>query len=277
MRIPVIAFLLLSLYGFSQQRIVLKGIVVVDGVPYGDVNIRNKSLDKFDMNSSTTNKLGVFLMEVKEGDVLLFSSVDLDTLSLSIKAENILRSEIEVQMKKKTYQLKEVTIDKSGEINAVSLGIISKEIKRKTQVERQLYTAGDFKPIHLLGLLAGSMEVDPILNAINGRTKKLKNLILIESKETNIKFFNDNHREYIVRTLKIPEEELSKFCYFLVDQKEVQEIINSKDDLKIKFFYVINFLGTKKRIQKKLNDCTLGTRRFLNPKILLNASFMLAL
>ena len=155
-------------------------------------------------------------------------------------------------MNKKTYQLKEVTINKSSEINAVSLGIIPKAIKRKTQVERQLYTAGDFKPIHLLGLLAGSMEVDPILNAINGRTKKLKNLILIESKETNIKFFNDNHREYILRTLKIPEEELSKFCYFLVDQKEVQEIINSKDDLKIKFFLCDQLVGYKKTYSKEI-------------------------
>ncbi|WP_053004279.1 hypothetical protein [Flavobacterium sp. ABG] len=253
MRILVIAFLLLSSYGFSQQRIVVKGFVVVDGVPYGNVNVINESSsDKFDVNSGVTDKFGAFLIKVREGDILLFSSIDLEVLRLSVKAEDILMSEVKVQMNKRAYQLKEVTIDKSSEINAVSLGIIPKAIKRKTQVERQLYTAGDFKPIHLLGLLAGSMEVDPILNAINGRTKKLKNLILIESKETNIKFFNDNHREYILRNLKIPEEELSKFCYFLVDQKEVQEIINSKDDLKIKFFLCDQLVNYKSVYSKEI-------------------------
>lgn len=45
-----------------------------------------------------------------------------------------------------------------------------------TQMERRLYT-GDFKPIDLLGLLGGSVNVDAILNSINGRTAMTKKLM----------------------------------------------------------------------------------------------------
>ena len=73
--------------------------------------------------------------------------------------------------------LDEVFIASNSEFNAVSLGILKKEIKPLTPYERQLYTAGDFKPVHLLSILTGSLNVDPIINAITGRTKRLKKYI----------------------------------------------------------------------------------------------------
>src|SRR5690554_1516251 len=65
--------------------------------------------------------------------------------------------------------LDEVFIESNSELNAVSLGILKKEIKPLTPYERQLYTAGDFKPVHLLTLFkSGSIQLDPIINAISG-------------------------------------------------------------------------------------------------------------
>ena len=64
------------------------------------------------------------------------------------------------------------------------MGIIPYGQKKYTPAERKLKTAGDFKPIHLLGLLGGAFALDPIINKINGRTKKLKKEIKVEGKET---------------------------------------------------------------------------------------------
>jgi hypothetical protein len=36
----------------------------------------------------------------------------------------------------------------------------------------------------LLGLLGGSMPLDPLINKINGRTKRLKKLVVLEAKTT---------------------------------------------------------------------------------------------
>ncbi|WAC01499.1 hypothetical protein N7U66_16040 [Lacinutrix neustonica] len=56
--------------------------------------------------------------------------------------------------------------DAKPTINFYDVGIPGYKGKPKTKSERQLQTAGDFKPIMLLGLLAGSMPFDPLLNAI---------------------------------------------------------------------------------------------------------------
>jgi hypothetical protein len=50
-------------------------------------------------------------------------------------------------------QLDEVVIRRYNNINAVSLGIIPANQKSYTPAERKLRTAGDFKPIMLLGLI----------------------------------------------------------------------------------------------------------------------------
>jgi hypothetical protein len=52
------------------------------------------------------------------------------------------------------------------------LGITSANQNHIRQ-QKELRTAGDFKPIMLLGLIS-SMPLDPLINKINGRTKRLK-------------------------------------------------------------------------------------------------------
>lgn len=126
-------------------------------------------------------------------------------------------------------KLDEVLIERKSEFNAVSLGIIKKEIKPLTVYERQLYTAGDFKPIHLLSILGGSLPVDPIINAITGRTKRLKKYISFEKKESNIGFLEDHFTEYMRTNLNISEEIIGNFLSYLIENDELQNLIDRKD------------------------------------------------
>lgn len=253
MRILLITFFLTSSICFSQHKILLKGHVFVENAPYNNVNVKNTSFGIIGINSDVTDEFGNFNIAAKLGDTLLFSSIDLDYLSVVIKYENILVSDVKVEMSKKKYKLQEVIINKTNKINAVSLGIIPKAIKTKTPIERRLYTAGEFKPIQLLNIFGGSLQLDPIFNAINGKTNKLKKELLIEKNKMYIKFLKNNYQDYVLKTLKIPEEELLKFYYFIEDQDDVQKSINSKDDLKIKFFLcnqLINYQNTYLKVEK---------------------------
>ena len=90
-------------------------------------------------------------------------------------------------MTAKSIDLKEVIINEHPEITAENIGVIPYGQKKYTPAERKLYTAGDFKPIHLLGLLGGTLAVDPIINKINGKSKKLKKEIEVEKKESYLK------------------------------------------------------------------------------------------
>ena len=133
--------------------------------------------------STISDSNGEFYILAKAQDLLVFSSVNLEYHRKIIEQEDLKSELIIIKMISKTTELKEVIVNNNPELNAVSLGISPKGIKHRTPMERKLYTAGDFKPIHLLGILGGSLAVDPILNAINGRTAMIKKEIEVEKKE----------------------------------------------------------------------------------------------
>ena len=133
-------------------------------------------------------------------------------------------------------ELDEVTVTSKSEFNAVSLGIIQKEIKPLTQSQRELYTAGDFKPIHLLSLLGGSMEFDPVINAITGRTKRLKKYIKFENKINNLNFLEENYTDYMRDNLNIDEQVFGIFLVHLIEDEKINELISRKDFGELSFY-----------------------------------------
>lgn len=145
-------------------------------------------------------------------------------------------------------ELNEVKIRPNSKIDAYSLGIIPKPVKTPTHYERQLLTAGDFKPIHLLGLLGGSLQVDPILNAINGRTKRLKKYVAIEKQQKYQEYLSENFQEYFSEQLKIDSQYIGSFVIHLCDDKKVMSLIASKS------FQELEFLMAEKWFDFKSNQ-----------------------
>ncbi len=71
---------------------------------------------------------------------------------------------------------------------------------------------------HLLALLGGSMPFDPVINAINGRTKRLKKQIKIEKKEFLLLQLDEMYEdEFFVENLKIPSDYIKGFQYYLIE------------------------------------------------------------
>lgn len=145
--------------------------------------------------------------------------------SVNLQRSDTLSTSIFTQVNK----LDEVFIKSKSELNAVSLGIIQKEIKPLSTYERRLFTAGDFKPIHLLSLLGGSLAVDPIINAISGRTKRMKKYIQIEKKESNLIFLENHFSDYMSDNLNIPEELIGRFLNYLIYNERLQGLIDRND------------------------------------------------
>lgn len=126
----------------------------------------------------------------------------------------------------KTIELDEVRVSKSR-FNAVSLGILKEEIKPLSINERRLETAGDFKAIHLLSLLGGQLEIDPIINKISGRTKRLKKYISIEK---NMRRYDDllaEYNDFMLKNLEIPEDLLNRFIDYLASDEEIINLMDS--------------------------------------------------
>lgn len=223
-------FALLLFFQFvSGQSVVEKQIlfkVLTDSTAIENVNIVNIRNEKV----TVSDKNGAFTMNVNVGDVLVLSAVNLETKRKTISQENLKSEMISIKMAVKTNHLKEVTVNENSSINAVSLGILQKEAKKYTPAERKLKTAGDFKPIDLLGILGGALAVDPILNAINGRTKRLKKEIVVEKNERLLmKLDGYYEEEYYTEVLKIPKEYIKGFQYYLIEDIDFADALNAKN------------------------------------------------
>ncbi|WP_396186329.1 hypothetical protein [Flavobacterium sp.] len=189
--------------------------------------------------STISDSNGEFYILAKAQDLLVFSSVNLEYHRKIIEQEDLKSELIIIKMISKTTELKEVIVNNNPELNAVSLGISPKGIKHRTPMERKLYTAGDFKPIHLLGILGGSLAVDPILNAINGRTAMIKKEVEVEKKERLLAIIDALYKEdYFSTVLKIPTDYIKGFQYYCIEDKKFAAILISKNKVKIEFLLV---------------------------------------
>jgi hypothetical protein len=208
----------------------------------GQISDKNSALQGINVvntaskTTSVSDQYGSFSILAKEGEVLSFSAFNYEPLRKMITQQEFNLGNIVVNMTATVIELKEVVVKGHPEISAENLGIIPRDQVKLTVAERRLQTAGDFKPIHLLGLLAGSLELDPIMNAINGRTKRLKKEIILERKELLMArfdgFFED---KYYIETLKIPEELIKGFQYYCVEDASFVSSIQSKNKTMIMF------------------------------------------
>lgn len=183
------------------------------------------------IKETTSTKINADSISSKSDENIILSR-EIAQDSINLQFSDTLKYSIFDQVNK----LDEVFIKSKSEFNAVSLGIIKKEITPLSQYERQLYTAGDFKPIHLLSLLGGTLQVDPIINAISGRTKRLKKYIQFEKKESNLIYLEDYFKEYMRSNLNIEESLIGRFLNYLIENENLQTLINRKDNGELYFF-----------------------------------------
>lgn len=208
----------------GEKRVLFR--VVFDSVPIENVNILNLRSEK----TTNSNSEGVFSMLVKLGDILVLSAMNLETIRKTLLEKELQSEEIVIKMVLKNNTLKEVIVNENSAINPVSLGILPKEAKKYSPAERKLKTAGDFKPIDLLGILGGALAVDPILNAINGRTKRLKKEVVIEKNEKLLLKLEDYYKEeYYTEVLKIPKEYIKGFQYYLIEDLDFVTALKAKN------------------------------------------------
>lgn len=233
----IFMFILVSQFTFGQtvSEKLIHGKIIVESGNVEGVTIINLINEK----STASDFNGDFYILTKAEDLLVFSSLNLEYHRRIIE-ENDLKSEVLIiKMTSKVTELKEVIVNGHPEINAVSLGISPKGIKHYTPAERKLKTAGDFKPIQLLGILGGSLPIDPILNAISGRTSMLKKELEVEKKEhllekTDLLFEND----YYIKTLKIPADYIKGFQYYCIENENFRAVLKSSNKTRTAFFMV---------------------------------------
>ena len=241
--------LCISTIGIAQTRKQIQGKIVVSNASASNVLILNLNTEQEVKSDSNGN----FVILVQLDDVLLFSSENLNFFRKLIDETDFQLEKLEVEMTSKAFILEEVEIVDNKSYNAVDLGILQRPAKSYTPMESRLKTAGDFKPIHLLGLLGGSLQLDPIFNAINGKTKRLKKEILLERNIRKLENFRAFFSEKeLVEDLKMNSDEVSEFTYSILDEKEFETLLENRDKSKMQFYLIEKYSQFKNK--KKFNE-----------------------
>ena len=211
----LIFFILITQISFGQTTGAkeILGQIFEQSTSVEGVNIINNTTQV----ATVSDANGMFSIVVKEADVLVFSSVNLEPLQRRISAEDLKAALVQIKMAAKEIELKEVVVNENANINAENLGIISADQKKYTPAERKVYTAT-------------SSPGDMLLNAISGRTAMLKKEVEVEKKEALFRkmeyLFEEN---YYTERLKIPTEDIKGFQLYCIDDAEFAVSLSSKN------------------------------------------------
>ena len=238
MKLFKVLFLILFFVQMQAQTsplTLLKGKITSQIKELGGVtisNLRSESDTTIDQNAN-------FSMFVKVGDTLKVSGLQIISKKMVISEKDLSKQLYVISVESKVIALDEVEIKTYPNINAVSLGILQKPAKVYTPAERKLRTATAAYPTANIGTMAGgSIGLDPLLNAISGRTAMLKKELVIERKEKLLQKIEYMFKEeYFVENLKIPKEYIRGFWYYSVEDPKLVDALNSKNKMMSRFIF----------------------------------------
>ncbi|MEO8238003.1 MAG: carboxypeptidase-like regulatory domain-containing protein [Flavobacterium sp.] len=208
----LLSFLQIS-FGQTANAKEISGQIFEQSTSVENVNIINNTTQV----TTVSDADGMFSIKGKEGDVLVFSAINLEPLRYRITAEDLTSSLLRIKMKVKGIQLKEVIVNENANITAENLGIIPHGQKKYTPAERKVYTAT-------------STSVDKLLNGISGRTAMLKKEAKVEKKEMLFRKMEYLFDEaYYTQRLKIPLEDIKGFQLYCIDNPEFAVSLDTKN------------------------------------------------
>nr|WP_314838235.1 hypothetical protein [uncultured Flavobacterium sp.] len=215
----VLFMMVQSMYSQDAPVKEIRGKIVADSVAVDRINIVNLTTEK----ATTSDANGFFTIPVKEGDILVFTAVNLEGFRKKIEKQDLDQTVLLVKMNSKSIILKEVIINENN-ITAESLRIIPYGQKKYTPAERKLYTA------------TSGGGIDGLLNTLSGRKAMLKKEIIVEKKEQLLAKLGTLFEEkYYVENLKIPQEYILGFQYYCVDDIEFADALKTKNKWKAMF------------------------------------------
>ncbi|MGH2664966.1 hypothetical protein [Flavobacterium sp.] len=217
--------ILISQAAFSQT--LLKGKVISEASNLDGIHVINLSNKK----NTLTGNSGFFSILAKPSDTLMFSGVLVKGTQIVLRPSDFSENLFFMKLKPQVNQLDEVVIKNYSEINAVSLGIIPKGTKSYTPAQRRLRTASaPFASLNAGGMMGGSVGLDPLLNAISGRTAMLKKEVAVETRERLQERLSHMFEDvFFVEKLGIPAEYVKGFQIFTLDDEKLVKALKSKN------------------------------------------------
>ncbi len=245
----LLVFSLLTTFVMQSQTVTLSGKVIANDDVEG-IHIINKTASKY----TTTGEKGEFEIPATLNDTIIVSGVKYLREEIVISQNHINSKSLEVNLTENVNELNEVVVGKilSGDltsdiknsdverdINFYDVGIPGYTGKPKTQSERRLYEAQTG---------SGLIPLNPILNWISGRTKRLKHLIELERQDIQMNRAISEFSEMLFEIDDLDEAQRVEFFYFSSEDPEFMQIAKEKNDIKLLEFLQIKLKAYKANV-----------------------------
>lgn len=208
----------------AQERVSVNGKIKSDAEDLEGIYVINKTAD----NSVTTTRGGYFTIPARANDTIIFSAINIVAKEITLEEEDVKSTLLIVPVEKYVHHLEELIIVDYSYINAESLGLVPKGQKKYTPTEKRLLTASSSK--------MNPMGLDPVINALTGRTKMLKKANETAEKENLMEKINYIYsEEELVTKFNIPLEYVRGFVYYLVEDANFARAIKNKNDTMARF------------------------------------------
>lgn len=216
------------------------------------IHVINKSANKF----TITNDEGEFIISATVNDTILISAIQYEAIEILVSPQIIQSQIISVTLSDKITELDEVIVGKvltgdlmsdiensevKRDINFYDLGIPGYTGKRKTQSQRRLHDATTG---------GGLVPLNPILNWLSGRTKKLKSQIAREDLDNSLRDVMSDLSEVLFNIDNLEESKRVEFYYFVTDDADFLPLSKLDNDLKMLEFLQLKLKEFKSQIEK---------------------------
>ena len=250
MRIKFLLFLLgMSFLKINAQFIEIHGKISAADAVEG-IHVINKTASKF----TISNENGEFRIPARVNDTLLFSGISYQPKEIVMTKLIIAGKQVSVYLEELVNQLDQVVIGKvlSGdllsdinnanlktEINFYDLGIPGYKGKLRTQSERRLYEATS----------GGMIPIIPLINAISGRTKRLKANVKLEQADECLDKMKADFAKSLFSNYELEDDKKVEFFYYCQDDSEFEKICKLKKGMDTLEFLTNKLVEFKARLQ----------------------------
>ena len=253
----IAVFFILSVV--NAQRKDIKGQLIAADEVEG-LHILNKTAAKY----TISNDDGSFLIPAKVLDTLIVSGVKYQNQEIVISTSIMELGQLNVRLIEKINELNEVVVgkiltgslesdiensDAEPDINFYDLGIPGFVGKPLTQNERKLFDADGGDMVGLVGGIYGggpSVNLNKLLNTISGRTKKLKAIVELDTRDACLQRLKSSYESFLFKNDSLAKNLRVEYFQFCQEDDEFLLLCNKNDDLKL-----LDFLQEKLKAYKK--------------------------
>lgn len=221
--------------GPDQAR--LRGLITESDTGIPNVHILNLSAEV----ATISDARGYFELPASVGDTILLSAIRYERKTFQVRPEMLHATELHFELQPFVNQLDEVVLrpyNLSGDlnqdlsnlpveeaVNAYSLKLPNANTRVKTQAERKLFEATSG---------AGLIPLNPVLNALSGRTRMLKKRLARDRAYQRTEAVRRQYPDSLfVKELGIPLIRIPDFMYFCEVDPAFSPLAESGDELRM--------------------------------------------